>query len=218
MMEKKPVISIIGGTGNLGTGLAKRLAVKGYKVILGSRSEEKAEKSAAELKQALGVDLIHGMPNPEAVRGGDLIILTVVQSAHEAALKSLKEDLQGKILVDATARIKFPNPKPPQPPSAPRRAQTLLGEGVRVVAAFQNVAAQSFADLEKELESDVLVCADDQEAARQVIDIIVDLGMQAYYAGDLDAANTVEGLTALLVNINKYNDIHHASIQVTGGE
>lgn len=215
-MDKKPVISIIGGTGKLGTGLAKRLALKGYEVILGSRDEERAANSAAEINQALDVELVQGMQNFQAVSAGGIVILSVVQSAHEAALNDLKEVLRGKILVDATARIQFPNPQPPDPPSAPRRAQTLLGEEVSVVAAFQNIAAQSLADLEKEIESDVLVCADDQEAAKTVMGVIEDLGMNAYYAGDLDAANTVEGLTAILVNVNKYNDIDHASIRITG--
>lgn len=215
-MDKKPVISMIGGTGKLGTGLAKRLVLKGYDVILGSRDEERAVEAAAEINEELNVDLVRGMLNPQAAQAGDINILSVVQSAHEAALNALKEDLRGKILVDATARIQFPNPTPPDPPSAPRRAQTLLGDEVPVVAAFQNIAAQSLADVEKEIESDVLVCADDLEAAKTVMDIIRDLGMNAYYAGDLDAAIAVEGLTAILVNINKHNDIDHASIQITG--
>jgi NADPH-dependent F420 reductase len=215
-MDKKPVISILGGTGKLGTGLAKRLALKGYEVILGSRDEERAVSAAAEINEALDVDVVHGMLNPQAAQAGDINILSVVQSAHEAALNSLKEDLRGKILVDATARIQFPNPTPPDPPSAPRCAQTLLGDDVPVVAAFQNIAAQSLADVEKKIESDVLVCADDQQAARTIMELIKDLGMTAYYAGDLDAAIAVEGLTAILVNINKHNDIDHASICITG--
>ncbi len=215
-MDKKPVISIIGGTGKLGTGLAKRLALKGYPVILGSRDKGKAEAAAAEINEAVDVEMVRGLQNPQATQAGDINILTVVQSAHEAALKSLKDDLRGKILVDATARIQFPNPTPPDPPSAPRRAQSLLGDDVPVVAAFQNVAAQSLADVQKEIESDVLVCADDQQAAKTVMEIIRDLGMNAYYAGDLDAAIAVEGLTAILVNINRHNDIDHTSIRITG--
>lgn len=215
-MEKKPVIAIIGGTGSLGTGLAKRLAVAGYEVILGSRDLESARQVAEELNQELNLEKIRGMENPDAVREADINVLSVVQSAHQVALESLKDELQGKILIDATARISFPNPAPPDPPSAPRKAQTLLGEDVPVVAAFQNIAAQSLANLEKEIESDILVCADDKDAARTVMEIIKDIEMNAFYAGDLDAANTVEGLTAILVNINKYNGINHASIQITG--
>jgi len=137
-------------------------------------------------------------------------------SAHEAAVTGLKDDLQGKILVDATARIKFPNPKPPAPPAAARIAQEILGDGVRVVAAFQNIPASALKNLEKELDSDVLVCADHQEDANQVMELIRGAGMNAYYVGDLDIAITIEGLTTVLVNLNKYNDIKHASIKIVG--
>lgn len=215
-MEKKSVISIIGGTGSLGTALARRLAVAGYQVILGSRDLESAQEVAQSLNEELQVDTVRGMLNADAVQEADINVLSVVQSAHQIALESLKDELQGKILIDATARISFPNPTPPDPPSAPRKAQELLGDDVPVVAAFQNIAAESLADLEKEIESDVLVCADDRSIAETVINIIKDIGMNAYYAGDLDAANTVEGLTAILVNINKYNGINHASIRITG--
>jgi len=213
---KKPTIAILGGTGNEGTGLALRWASNGYQVIIGSRKEEKALQVTRELNEILGKDLIRGMDNSSAAREADINVLTVVATAHESAVTGLKDDLQGKILVDATARIKFPNPKPPEPPSAARLAQEALGESVRVVAAFQNIPASSLKDLEKDLDSDVLVCADKQEDAEAVMDLIRGAGMNAYYIGDLDIAITVEGLTAVLVYLNKYNDIKHASIKIVG--
>jgi len=213
---EKPTIAILGGTGNEGTGLALRWASNGYQVIIGSRKEEKALQVTRELNEILGKDLIRGMDNSSAAREADINVLTVVATAHESAVTGLKDDLQGKILVDATARIKFPNPKPPEPPSAARLAQEALGESVRVVAAFQNIPASSLKDLEKDLDSDVLVCADKQEDAEAVMDLIRGAGMNAYYIGDLDIAITVEGLTAVLVYLNKYNDIKHASIKIVG--
>ncbi len=215
-MANKPTIAILGGTGQEGTGLALRWASNGYEVIIGSRKEEKALQVTRELNEILGKDLIRGMENSSAAREADINVLTVVATAHESAVKGLKDDLQGKILVDATARIKFPNPKPPEPPSAARLAQEVLGESVRVVAAFQNIPASSLKDLEKDLDSDVLVCADKQEDAEVVMDLIRGAGMNAYYIGDLDIAITVEGLTAVLVYLNKYNDIKHASIKIVG--
>ena len=213
---EKPTIAILGGTGNEGTGLALRWASNGYQVIIGSRKEEKALQVTRELNEILGKDLIRGMDNSSAAREADINVLTVVATAHESAVTGLKDDLQGKILVDATARIKFPNPKPPEPPSAARLAQEALGESVRVVAAFQNIPASSLKDLEKDLDSDVLVCADKQDDAEAVMDLIRGAGMNAYYIGDLDIAITVEGLTAVLVYLNKYNDIKHASIKIVG--
>ena len=215
-MTDKPIIAILGGTGHEGSGLALRWATSGYQVIIGSRQEEKALRVTAELNEILGEDLIQGMENGAAARKGDINVLTVVATAHEAALKGLKDDLQGKILVDATARIQFPNPKPPDPPSAARMAQDLLGENVPVVAAFQNIPASALKNLDKELDSDVLVCADNREDADEVAQLIQDAGMNAYYVGDLDIAITVEGLTAVLVYLNKYNNIKHASIKIVG--
>lgn len=215
-MSEKPTIAILGGTGHEGTGLALRWASNGYAVIIGSRQIEKAQAAAAELNQILGEDLVRGMENGPAAREADINVLTVVATAHQAALEGLREDLQGKILVDATARIKFPNPKPPQAPSAARIAQDLLGGGVNVVAAFQNIPASALKDLDRELDSDVLVCADAREAADEVAELVRGAGMNAYYVGDLDMAVTVEGLTAVLVYLNKYNDIKHASIKIVG--
>jgi len=215
-MIDKPTIAILGGTGQEGTGLALRWSSAGYDVIIGSRQKEKALKAARELNGILGADLISGMENGPAARAADVNVLTVVAAAHEAAVTGLKDDLQGKILVDATARIKFPNPKPPEPPSASRIAQDILGEGVRVVAAFQNIPASRLKNLDENLDSDVLVCADDQEAAAEVGELVRGAGMNAYYVGDLDMAVTVEGLTAVLVYLNKFNDINHASIKIVG--
>jgi NADPH-dependent F420 reductase len=215
-MSDKPTIAILGGTGHEGTGLALRWASNGYDVIIGSRNEEKALKATREMNEILGGELIRGMENEAAAREADINVLTVVATAHEEALKGLKDDLQGKILVDATARIKFPNPKPPEPPSAARLAQDLLGENVRVVAAFQNIPASALKNLEKELDSDVLVCADQRKDAEQVEDLIRGAGMTAYYAGDLDNAITLEGLTAVLVYLNKFNKIKHASVKIVG--
>ena len=215
-MTEKPTIAILGGTGHEGTGLALRWATAGYDVIIGSRQEEKALKVTAEMNEILGEELIRGMENGLAAREADINVLTVVATAHEAALTGLKEDLQGKILVDATARIKFPNPKPPEPPSAARLAQELLGDGVRVVAAFQNIPASALKNLEKEMDSDVLVCADEREDAEQVEELIRATGMNAFYVGDLDLAITLEGLTAVLVYLNKFNDIKHASVKIVG--
>lgn len=215
-MSEKITIAILGGTGNEGTGLALRWASYGYDVIIGSRQEEKALLVTKEINEMLGKELVRGMENGAAARAADINVLTVVAKAHEAALTGLKDDLQGKILVDATARIQFPNPKPPAPPSAARLAQDLLGEGVRVVAAFQNIPASSLKNLEKELDSDVLVCADHREDADQISELIREAGMNAFYVGDLDIAITLEGITAVLVYLNKYNDIKHASIKIVG--
>lgn len=219
MTEAKPILAILGGTGKEGPGLALRWAHAGYQVIIGSRSQEKADATAAKLNATLGIESIRGMENDQAAREADISVLTVVQSAHEAAIKGLKNALQGKILVDATARVDFRSPKPPEPPSAARQAQLTLGKDTRVVAAFQNVPAHTLKkNLGRSIPSDVIVCADDLPAAEAVIQLAAAAGMRAYYAGDLDNAIVVEGLTSLLINMNKYYAVKTASIGITGLE
>ncbi len=212
-----PKIAILGGTGKEGPGLALRWAKAGYEIIIGSRQAEKAQITAGELNAKLDVHTIRGMENGAAARLADISVLTVVQAAHQAAIESLLDDLQGKILVDATARVDFRDPKPPDPPAAARLAQNILGPGVRVVAAFQNVPSGVLKrNLDQSLDVDVLVCADDVPAANEVMRLADAAGMCAYYAGGLDNAIVVEGLTSILISMNKHYGGHSAAIRIAG--
>lgn len=212
-----PTIAILGGTGKEGPGLAIRWAYAGYPILIGSRLEEKAQGVAAELNAALGFNAVRGLENGDAARQADICVLTIVQSAHQAALEGLKHDLAGKIVVDATARVDFRNPLPPAPPAAARIAQDILGPAARVVAAFQNVPAHTLKKEPQEpLDADVLVCADDKEAAGLVIELARAAGMQAFYAGGLDNAVVVEGLTSILISLNKHYGVKTASIAIAG--
>jgi 8-hydroxy-5-deazaflavin:NADPH oxidoreductase len=217
MTETKPTIAVLGGTGKEGPGLAMRWATAGYPIIIGSRQAEKAERVAEELNQIMGTDSISGLQNADAAKTAEISVLTVVASAHKPAVESLREALQGKIVVDATARIDFRDPQPPMPPAAAQIAQEILGAGVRVVAAYQNVPAHALKkNLGGSIDTDVMICADDIEAAEQVIQLTEDAGMNAFYAGKLSNAITVEGLTALLISINKYYGSKTASIRISG--
>ncbi len=212
-----PTIAILGGTGKEGPGLALRWATVGYPIIIGSRQLEKAQATAEEINTRLGKTMVVGMENGDAARQAEISVLTVVQSAHLAALEGLKDDLKGKILVDATARVDFRDPRPPAAPAAAVQAQAVLGAEVRVVAAFQNVPSHALKkNLGQSLDTDVLVCAEDLQAADVVIQLAQAGGMRAYYAGGLDNALVVEGLTSLLISINKHYGVKTASIAVTG--
>lgn len=218
-MPKTKTIAIIGGTGALGTGLALRWAHAGLNVIVGSRTAEKAQAAAAELNTELGQAAGHitGMENAAAVAAAELAILTVEQDAHEAALAAVKDALQGKILLDATARLSFPELTPPAAPAAARRAQDLLGPDVRVAAAFQTVPAAGLRkNIAQPLDSDVLVCADDMQAAEAALELVQAAGLNGYYAGKLDNAITVEGLTSILVSMNKHYKSRHGTVKVAG--
>lgn len=213
-----PTLAILGGTGKEGPALALRWASVGYPILIGSRQAEKAQATATELSARLGGASIQGMENVEAARQGDICVLTVVQSAHAEIIQALREDLQGKILIDTTARVEFRDPHPPDPPAAASLAQQKLGPGVKVAAAFQNVPSSLLRqNLGGTIDVEVLVCADDPQVAAQVISLSEAAGMPAYYAGRLENAVVVEGLTAILISLNKHYG-GHASIRITGIE
>jgi NADPH-dependent F420 reductase len=214
---ENPTIAILGGTGKEGMGLALRWACAGYKIVIGSRQAEKANMTADDINQQLGVNYVSGLDNGEAIRKADICVLTVIQSAHLHTLQNFKDVLQGKILIDATSRVDFRDPRPPDPPSAAQQAQDILGPAVRVVAAFQNVPAKSLSKaINHPIDADVLVCSDDIQAAEQVIQLANAAGMRGFYAGILANANVVEGLTSILISMNKHYGIKDARIMISG--
>ncbi len=213
-------IAVIGGTGREGPGLALRWAKSGrYQVLIGSRQQEKAERVAAELNTRLGRNLIRGMVNPEAAAAADMVVLTVPYSAHVPTLESIRAGVRGKILVDVTVPLQPPKVSQvyiPPGGSAAAEAQALLGDDVRVVAAFQNVGAAHLQDPDHPIESDVLVCGDDSEAKAEVIALAEAAGMRGLDAGPLQNAVVAEGLTAVLIGINIRYKAKGAGIRVTG--
>lgn len=221
-MNDEPIIvtiAILGGTGNHGPGLALRWANAGYRIIIGSRDEKKAEATAKELNEKLGIESIHGMENAEAVQKSNICVLSVASSAHDEILENLKDLLQGKVLVDVAARVQFPTAVVPEPPSAARTAQEILGSGVKVSAAFQNVPSHLLMEnLDEMLDLDVLVFADDPEAAQETIMLAEAGGMNAYHAGGLDNAIVVEGMTAVLIELNRRYKGKDGAYKITGIE
>jgi NADPH-dependent F420 reductase len=212
-------IAILGGTGNEGPGLGLRWARAGYQVIIGSRRLEKANQTANELNQVLDTCLVRGALNPEAARQADVAVLTVPYTAHRPLLERLRQPLQGKILIDVTVPLKPPDVgRVHLPPggSAAAQAQAILGAGVKVVAALQNVSFTHLRDLEHDIDCDVLVCGDDAEAKQTVMELIKVAGMRALDAGPLDNAVVVEGLTAVLIHLNRQFKIRGAGIRITG--
>ena len=209
-------IAILGGTGNEGSGLALRWAKAGHTVLIGSRTAERAAQAAAEVNAAVGREAARGLDNASAAQAGELAVLTVPAEAQIPTLESVRAALTGKILVDATARVSAKDPRPPAGRAAARGAQDLLGPEVRVVAAFQNVPAFALKRLDMALASDVLVCGDDAESKQQVMALAEAAGMNAYDAGPLDNAVVVEGLTAIIISLNKRYKSKTGGIRVSG--
>ncbi len=217
--DARPTIAILGGTGEQGPGLAMRWARAGYPVIIGSRQAEKAQRVAAELNERLGAPLLQGMDNAAAAAACDIAAITVPYEAQNALLETLRDALQGKVLVDVNVALKPPKVARvfiPSEGSAAEQAQAVLGEGVAVVGAFQNVSAEKLDDLESAIDCDVLVTGDDRTAKRQAMDLAEAIGMRGIDAGPLVNAKAVEAMTSVLIGINIRYKVHGSGIRITG--
>ena len=212
-------LAILGGTGKEGAGLAMRWALYGYRVIIGSRAAEKAERRADEMNAELGDQLLEGRSNEDAAAAADIVILSVPYSAHQATLRSVSQACQGKILVDLTVPLKPPEiiaVNLPAGDAAALEAQSLLGASATVVAAFQNVSAVKLRQLDRDVDCDVLVCADDASAKAAVIELVSAAGMRGLDAGPLKNAVAAEALTPVLLHINRAYKVKGAGIRITG--
>jgi NADPH-dependent F420 reductase len=222
MADQKIILTlaILGGTGKEGLGLAYRWARAGYNVIIGSRSVEKAAAAAQQVNGRLGTESVRGMENPEAASVCDIAVLTVPYAAHIPALESVKAQLAGKVLVDVTVPLKPPKVSEvfvPSAGSAAQEAQAALGSGVRVVSAFQNVSHEHLME-DHPVACDVLVTGDDGDAKDQVLRLVEAAGMVGWDAGPLKNAVVSEGLTAVLITINRRYKMKGAGIRVSGVE
>jgi NADPH-dependent F420 reductase len=214
-------IGIIGGTGREGRGLALRWARAGHDVYLGSRDAERARERAAELiaerGEVPGAGRIAGGRN-DAAAATDVAVLTVPYAAHADTLRSVREALTGRLLVDLTVPLVPPKVTQVTLPSgaaAALEAQALLDPSTRVVAALHHVSSAHLAEPGAHVDCDVLVCADDPAAREQVIALVADLGLRGLDAGVLRNAVALESLTPVLLHLNrKYKT--NTGIRITG--
>jgi 8-hydroxy-5-deazaflavin:NADPH oxidoreductase len=221
MEEKMPLlmtIAVLGGTGKEGKGLAYRWARAGYKVLIGSRSSEKAITAASELIEMLeGASSLVGVSNREAAELADIVVLSVPYAAHRETLESVKDVLKGKILVDVTAPLASPKSKVQMPPagSAAQEAREIVGEGVEVVSAFQNVPYDQLMK-DEEVDCDVLVTGTSKEARAEVLKLVEAANLVGWDAGPIENSVVAEGLASVLININKRYGSTHSGIRITG--
>jgi len=212
-------IAVLGGTGKEGKGLAYRWARAGYRVFIGSRSEEKAVAAAQEIQQMLGEgSSVVGMSNPAAAKEANIVVITVPYSAHRDTLEAVKEELKGKILVDVTVPLVPPKVSTVQMPaagSAAQEAKQIVGEGVEVCAAFQNISHEHLMD-DADVECDVLVTGTSKDARAETIKLVQAAGLKGWDAGPIENSVVVEGLTSVLIGINKKYGSTHAGITITG--
>jgi NADPH-dependent F420 reductase len=209
----KPVLAIIGGTGDLGSGLAKGWAAAGYRIVIGSRSREKALEFAAKQGGAMV-----GEDNVAAARLGDIVVLAVPFASHDQTIAEIKDAVQGKIVIDAVVPLIPPKVSTVQLPgegSAALIAKRLLGEGVRVVSAFHNVGAAKL-HAGGRADCDVLVFSDDKEARNAVIALAGVVARRGIGGGALANSAAAEALTSVLIWINRQYKVSGAGIVISG--
>ncbi|MGI5168592.1 NADPH-dependent F420 reductase [Spirillospora sp. CA-253888] len=213
-------IGILGGTGDQGKGLARRFALAGHEVVIGSRKADRAAEAAAELAAERDGLRVRGAENPAAATGSDIVIIAVPWEGHRATVESLRAELTGKIVVDCVNPLGFEKGKgayalPVEEGSAAQQAAAVL-DGSRVVAAFHHVSAKLLLDpAVGEMELDVLVLGDDREATDLVQALAGRIpGMRGIYGGRLHNAHQVEAFTANLISINRRYKAH-AGLRIT---
>jgi NADPH-dependent F420 reductase len=211
-------IAIVGGTGKEGRGLAMRWARAGHEIAIGSRDPERAKEKARELS-GLGLGSFQGGDNPWAAGWAEAALISVPYSAHAATLTELRPALQDKLVIDITVPIVPPKVTQvhlPQGQAAALEAQAILGPSAKVVAALHHVSAVHLTDLEHDLDTDALVCGDDEAARVQVMKLIEQLGLRALDAGVLRNAIALESLTPVLLHMNRKYKSPGAGLRITG--
>jgi hypothetical protein len=210
-----PTIAVLGGTGAEGSGLAFRWGHAGHRVVIGSRSADKA----ADVARTLGAPNVTGASNLAAARMCEIAVLTVPYAAQLTTLAEVKDALAGKILIDVTVPLMPPRVSVVQLPpegSAAARAQALLGSDVKVVAAFHNVSAHHLKDLDHRIDCDVLVCGDDAGARDTTVRLVAAAGLRGIHAGALANAAAAEAMTSVLIAVNRRYKVPGAGIRITG--
>jgi len=220
-------VTIVGGTGAEGYGLALRLAGAGHRVTIGSRSADRAAEAVARLEETLGPDVqALGAENAEAVAGAAVVVVTVPFSAMIGTYDSIAPSLAtGQVVLDATSPLmaavggKAWQALRPWQGSAAELAASAVPDGVAVVAGLHTVAAHALAALDADVASDALLCSDDDDAKRLVGELIASVpGMRWVDAGPLANARLTEPLTALIIAINRRYKVREGGFRITGRE
>jgi 8-hydroxy-5-deazaflavin:NADPH oxidoreductase len=221
-MEEQPkmmTIALVGGTGKEGKGLAYRWAKAGYGILIGSRSLEKAKAAAQELMDLLGGKAtIEGVENVPAARQADVIVITVPYLVHRETLELVKEAVQGKHIIDVTVPLVPPKVTRVQMPPAGSAAQEtsqILGENVQVTSAFQNISYEHLLH-DDVIDCDVLVTGTSKDARALTLKLVDAAGLTGWDAGPIENSVVVEGLTSVLIGINKQYGSNHAGIKIVG--
>ena len=213
------MIGFIGGTGPEGKGLALRFAMAGDRVAIGSRDAQRAKDAADEVRELQAGLSVSGGLNEQVADESDIVFIAVPYSGHRPTLESLGDKLDGKLVVDVVAPLRFSrgvaSAVEVEEGSAAQQAQILLPNS-KVVGAFHNLSAEDLMRPNVAIVSDVIVCADDKNAKSRVMELAESINaVRAVDGGGLQNSRYVEELTALLININRIYKTH-STIKIVG--
>lgn len=215
-------ISLLGGTGDIAEGLVLRWSRVGHEIFIGSRSEEKAKGIASQYNEKLserGIkSIIHGMPNAEAAKASEVIIISIPPEYAVSTLEGVRDSINNQIVVSPVVpmvkRGKSFFYSPPPQGSAALEIREVLPEGARLVSAYHNLPAKELSDIEHDLDYDVVICGDDDEAKEVVKKLTEDMpNLRVLDAGPLEISSMIEAITPLIVNLNVRYKPQHFSIK-----
>lgn len=217
-------IAIVGGTGDLGFGLAVRLAAAGIDVVIGSRATDRAEQAADRAGSAVGVTRVGGAENPEAVSGAEVVFVTVPYAGQAEIYRSIREHVpEDAVVCDTTTPLATAvGGRPtqvvrPWHGSAAEQAAAILGKGPAIVSGFHTVSAEVMEDTEAEVDEDVLLCGDDGDAKARIGELAERIpGVRWIDCGRLSMARVLEPITATLISVNRRYGVRGAGIRMTG--
>lgn len=215
-------IALLGGTGDIAEGLVLRWSKAGHEIYIGSRSDEKAKGIAAEYIEklkALGVEpKIHGMPNGDAAKEAEVVIISIPPEHAAATVAQIKDSFTDQIVVTPVVSMKREGKtflfNPPAQGSSAKEIKEALPETARLVSAYHNLPAKELSEIDRTLDYDVVICGDDDGAKEVVKKLTEDMpSLRVLDAGSLEVSSMIEAMTPLIVNLNVRYKPQHFSVK-----
>jgi len=215
-------IALLGGTGDIAEGLVLRWSKAGHEIFIGSRSDEKAKGIAAEYIEKLnrlGMESkIHGMPNPDAAKEAEVIIISIPPEYAAATVSQIKDSFTDQIIVTPVVAMERQGKafvyNPPAQGSSALEIKEALPETTRLVSAYHNLPAKELSKIDEELNYDVVICGDDEDAKALVTKLTEEMpNLRVLDAGGLEVSSMIEAMTPLIVNLNVRYKPQHFSVK-----
>jgi len=215
-------IALLGGTGDIAEGLVLRWSKAGHEIFIGSRSDEKAKGIAAEYVEklkGLGIEpKIHGMPNADAARQAEVVIISIPPEHAAATVAQIKDSFTDQVVVTPVVSMKREGKSfifnPPAQGSSALEIREALPQTAKLVSAYHNLPAKELSEIDRALDYDVVICGDDDGAKEVVKKLTEDMpNLRVLDAGSLEVSSMIESMTPLIVNLNVRYKPQHFSVK-----